>query len=291
MSGGAVRRVLTRGRLVALEGGEACGKSTQAALLAGRLGAVLTHEPGATGLGRRLRELVLGSDAGRVPLDSRAEALLLAADRAQHVAEVVAPALAAGRHVVTDRFSGSTLAYQGHGRGLDLGELARLSSWASQGVEPDVVVLLDVEPAEAATRQGSRTLDRMEAEADGFHERVRAGYLSLAAADPGRWVRVDGSGTAAEVAVRVWEAVSGRLFAGRDDNLRPRPAPHRGPPSTGATGGPVSTGGTGGTGGPGGIGGTGGTGGPGGIGGTGGPGGPPGPEPGPPSATAPGAGR
>lgn len=199
------------GCFVAFEGGEATGKSTQAATLAARLGAVLTREPGGTSIGRHIRALVL--DPANTGLSPRAEALLLAADRAQHVRELVRPALSAGRHVVSDRFSGSTLAYQGHGHGLDLDQLAWLSGWASGGLEPDVVVLLDVDTQVATGRQEGQALDRMESNVADFHERVRAGYRSLAAADPDRWAVVDGTGPVDEVAARVWEAVSGRLEA------------------------------------------------------------------------------
>ncbi len=199
------------GCFVVFEGGEASGKSTQAATLAARLDAVLTREPGGTAVGRHIRALVL--DPANAALDTRAEALLLAADRAQHVREVVQPALRSGRHVVSDRFSGSTLAYQGHGQGLDLDELARLSEWASRGLEPDVVVLLDIEAAVATGRQEGQALDRMESIIPDFHERVRAGYRSLAAADPDRWIVVDGTSPVDEVAARVWEAVSERLDA------------------------------------------------------------------------------
>ena len=192
-----------RGRFVVFEGGEGSGKSTQAARLAERLGAVLTLEPGGTEVGARLRAVVLGD--GAPGLAPRTEALLMAADRAQHVAEVVRPALEAGRHVVSDRYSGSTLAYQGYGRGLDLDELAGLSRWAAEGLEPDVVFLLDVDQATAAARR-CRPRDRIEAAGDTFHQRVVAGYLALAAADPARWVVVDGSGTVEEVAARVWSA-------------------------------------------------------------------------------------
>lgn len=191
------------GRLIAFEGGEACGKSTQAALLAARLGAVLTREPGGTGVGERVRAILLDRDAG--DLGPRAEALLLAAARAQHVAEVIGPALAAGRHVVTDRFSHSSLAYQGHGRGLPLEEVRALSEWATGGLWPDVVVLLDLPAHEAEARRGRP--DRFEAEGGDFHRRVEEGFRALAADDPGRWRVVDGSGTVEEVAARVWEAV------------------------------------------------------------------------------------
>jgi dTMP kinase len=191
------------GVFVVLEGGEGSGKSTQASRLAERLGAVLTLEPGGTEIGQRLRDVVLGD--GGSTLAPRAEALLMAADRAQHVAEVVRPALDAGRPVVSDRFSGSTLAYQGYGRGLDLGDLAWLSGWATEGLEPDVVFLLDVDQEVAAARR-CRPRDRIEAAGDTFHQRVVAGYQALAAADPDRWVVVDGSGTVDEVAARVWSA-------------------------------------------------------------------------------------
>jgi len=194
---------------VAFEGGEASGKSTQATMLAARLGAVLTREPGGTLIGGHIRALVL--DPAHAAIDPRTEALLLVADRAQHVREVVEPALVAGRHVVSDRFSGSTLAYQGYGQGLDRSELSWLSTWASGGLEPDVVVLLDVDTSAAAGRQAGQALDRLESRRSDFHDRVRTGYRALAAADPERWIVVDGSASADEVATRVWDAVSRRL--------------------------------------------------------------------------------
>jgi len=188
------------GRLIAFEGGEACGKSTQAARLAQRLGAVLTREPGGTALGEAVRDLVLhGPSDG---FDARAESLLMLAARAQHVSEVVAPALGSGRDVVTDRFSHSTLAYQGYGRGLDLDELTRLCSWAAQGIWPDVVILLDV-PAELAWERVGRATDRLEAAGAGFHLRVAEGFAAMAAAAPAGWLVVDGTGTVEEVADRV----------------------------------------------------------------------------------------
>lgn len=195
--------------LIAFEGGEACGKSTQAAMLAARLGAVLTREPGGTAVGERVRSLLLDTGAGA--LDPRAEALLLAAARAQHVAEVVAPALAADRAVVTDRFSHSSLAYQGFGRGLPLDEVRALSEWATGGLWPDAVVLLDLPSGEAESRRGRP--DRFESESREFHRRVEAGFRTLAAEDPERWRVVDGSGTRDEVAARVWLAVAGLVTA------------------------------------------------------------------------------
>jgi dTMP kinase len=138
---------MTAGRLIAFEGGEGSGKSTQARLLAASLDAELTFEPGATDVGRAVRALVL--DPASPAMTDRTEALLMAADRAQHVAAVIEPALRAGRHVVTDRYVGSTLAYQGYGRGLDLDALRSLCAWATAGRDADVNVLLDV-PYEAS---------------------------------------------------------------------------------------------------------------------------------------------
>ena len=194
-------------RFIAFEGGEGCGKSTQAVRLADRLGAHLTHEPGATKIGGAIRHLLL--DPSTEGLDARAEALLMAADRAQHVAEVVRPTLASGRHVVTDRFAGSSLAYQGYGRQLPVEEIEHLSRWAAAGTWPDLVVLLDLAADVADARVGTAR-DRLEAEGAAFHERVAAGFRALATADPDLWIVVDASGTEDEVAARVWNAVVAR---------------------------------------------------------------------------------
>ena len=201
-----------RGRLIALEGIDGSGKTTQARIFASTCGTglvTLTAEPGATALGAALREILLDPD--RPPVAERTEALLLAADRAQHVAEVVAPALEAGRWVVSDRFSGSTLAYQGYGRGLSLEDLAQLVDWATAGIEPDLNVLVDVPLAVARQRRSGADDDRLEGLGEAFHERVRSGYLALAAADPRRWVVVDGTGDVDEVAALVSAAVLSRL--------------------------------------------------------------------------------
>ncbi len=198
-----------RGRLIALEGVDGCGKSTQAVLLSGAIGALSTAEPGATPLGATLRSLAL--DPHLPPVSERAEALLMAADRAQHVAEVVGPALEGGRWVVTERFSASTLAYQGYGRGLDLDELRRLVVWAAGGVTPDLTVLLDVPTELTRRRLDPDDADRLERLDDAFHERVRAGYRALAAQDPGSWAVVDGSGEVEAVAERLLAVVVERL--------------------------------------------------------------------------------
>ena len=174
---------MTRGKFIAFEGGEACGKSTQSQRLATAINAVLTREPGGTVIGAQLRAVLL--DPQTVNLSDRAEALLMAADRAQHVAEVVEPALLSGRHVVSDRFAGSSIAYQGHGRGLPVSEIRDLSLWATGGVWPDLIVLLDVPEAEADIRLGS-SRDRMESEPASFHAAVIEGFRSQAAAEPDR---------------------------------------------------------------------------------------------------------
>lgn len=199
---------MTRGKFIAFEGGEACGKSTQAALLASALDALLTREPGGTTIGAQLRSVLL--DQNTIGLSARAEALLMAADRAQHVAEVVEPALASGRHVVTDRFAGSSIAYQGHGRGLSVTEVRDLSMWATDGVWPDLVIFLDVPEAEADRRLGSAR-DRLESEPAAFHAAVIEGFREQARSEPERWVVIDGSPSIDEVAAAVSAAVLERL--------------------------------------------------------------------------------
>jgi dTMP kinase len=201
----------TPGRLIALEGIDGCGKSTQARLLADRLGALLTFEPGATGLGGAVRTLVL--DPGQAPVSDRAEALLMAADRAQHVAEVIRPALDRGTWVVTDRYSASTMAYQGYGRGLDLGELDSLVEWATGGLAPDLSILVEVDLALGRARRNGSPDDRMEGEEGGFLRRVAEGYRCLADQQRTPWLVVDGAGPIDEVAAAVWAGVRDRLGA------------------------------------------------------------------------------
>lgn len=186
---------------VALEGAEGSGKSTQAAILGAALDAVVTRETGGTPIGARLRAIL--HDTEVTDLADRAEALITAADRAQHVDRVVRPALDAGRSVVSDRSVYSTLAYQGYGRGLDLDELRWVNEWAVDGIWPDRVVLLDVPEAVLAARIHGRELDRFERAGDAFHRRVVDGFRTMAAADPDRWTVVDADGTPEEVAARV----------------------------------------------------------------------------------------
>ena len=201
-----------RGRLVAVEGVDGSGKSTQARRLAQSLGAEFTFQFGATGAGKVVREVLL--DPSNDSLDDRTEALLIIADKAQHVAEIVGPALESGRDVVTDRFTASTLAYQGYGRGLDLDELRAMMRFATGGLEPDLHVLLEV-PAEVAARRLGLSLDRFEGEGREFLDRVQAGYRAMAEADPGRWAVVDGDGSVDDVAARTLAAVREGLRGGR----------------------------------------------------------------------------
>jgi len=196
-----------RGSFIAFEGGDACGKSTQARLLAERMDALLTREPGGTAVSEQVRELVLHSD---LAMDDRTEALLMAASRAQLVAEVIRPALEAGRSVVTDRYIGSSLAYQGYGRGLPVNEVRQLSVFATRDLWPDLIVLIDL-PVGVARARLSGERDRIESSDDTFHERLRVGYLELAAADPDRWAVVDGTGTLDEVTAQVDAVLAQRL--------------------------------------------------------------------------------
>jgi dTMP kinase len=198
-----------RGRLLALEGIDGCGKSTQAQALSAALGAHLTHEPGATALGATLRHALLAPDGPEI--STRAEALLMAADRAEHVASVIEPALAAGRWVVTDRFSGSTMAYQGYGRGLALPELAALVEWAAGGVRADLSILVDVTVEVAAARLAASAPDRLERLGLEFAARVRQGFLSQAATDPVHWVVVDGEMEPAALTAHILGIVHERL--------------------------------------------------------------------------------
>ena len=214
-----------RGVFIAFEGGEGAGKSTQARLLAQALRAedrevVLTHEPGDTAVGQRLRAILL--DPATRPLAHRAEALLYAADKAQHVEQVVRRALARGAVVVTDRYVDSTIAYQGAGRALPPAEVERLARWATGDLRPHLTVLLDLPPEVAFSRFERH--DRLESEPLDFHRRVRSAFAALAAADPGHYLVLDAqlpeTQIAEQVQSRVW------LLLGAHVRSRPRqPAP------------------------------------------------------------------
>lgn len=190
-----------RGLFVVLEGGDGVGKSTQADLLvdwlqaAGR-DALRTHEPGASAIGPAVRTLLLSRSS---PLSSAwAEALLYAADRAEHVEGVVRPALARGTVVVCDRYIDSSVAYQGVSRGLGAERVAQVSAWATNGLQPDLTILLDLDPQEAA-RRFTQPADRLESEPVAFHRAVRQAFLDRAALDPGRYEVLDASRPAEQV--------------------------------------------------------------------------------------------
>ena len=205
-----------RGRFITFEGGEGCGKSTQVKRLAEALEAfgrevVVTREPGGTRLAELVRSLL--KDERDDPPCDRSELLLFLAARAQRVKNVIRPALAAGKWVVCDRFSDSTFAYQGYGRGLPLDELRLMNGFACDGLTPDLTLLLDVRPEVARERMRRReeatntSADRIEQAGDGFHDRLRAGFMELAAADPGRIKVIDANGTPDEVWENVRQAV------------------------------------------------------------------------------------
>ena len=200
---------------VTLEGIEGCGKSTQARRLAAALGGdvLLTREPGGTPLGQGIRALLL--DSAHLHLVPEAEVLLFFADRAQHVREVLRPALAAGRLVISDRYLDSSLAYQGHGRRLPLALLEAVAELATGGLRPELSVLLDLPVDEGLARLRARgAANRLDAEPREFHERVRDGYERLVAADPGRWARVDARGPEEQVTGLLLQALRARGLCG-----------------------------------------------------------------------------
>ena len=200
-----------RGVFITFEGGEGCGKSTQLRILARRLEAAgvpvrSLREPGGTVVGEAVRGLLL--DPETTGLDAFAELLLYEASRAQLVAEVIEPALESGEIVLCDRFADSSMAYQGHARGLPLVEVAALNDIATGGLSADRTVLLDIEPALGVRRATYEGADRLEGEDLAFHERVRAGFLAIAAEEPDRVRVVDASGDVETVAARVFAALS-----------------------------------------------------------------------------------
>ncbi|MEP9384554.1 dTMP kinase [Nocardioides sp. KR10-350] len=189
-----------RGVFVCFEGGEGSGKSTQSRLLADALTGEgytvrLTFEPGDTVVGKELRRIVLSPETG--DLDDRCEALLYAADKAEHVATLVLPALERGEVVVTDRYVDSTLAYQGAGRALDVAELEEVARWATRDLRPHLTVVLDLDPTAGLKRFEGR--DRIEGESLAFHERVREAFVAMAKADPDHYLVVDARSPADEI--------------------------------------------------------------------------------------------
>ncbi|MEO8265013.1 MAG: dTMP kinase [Ilumatobacteraceae bacterium] len=196
-------------RYIALEGAEGTGKSTHAARLAAHLDAVLTRETGGTDIGARIRTIL--HDTSLTHLSHRAEALLTAADRAQHIDEIVRPALSRGRHVVSDRSVYSTLAYQGYGRCLPIEEIREINEWAVHSCWPDLVVLIDTPIDVLERRMRGRQLDRFEREDAEFHARVRDGFRTMADADPDHWVVIDGGASMEEVGTNIRRCVTERL--------------------------------------------------------------------------------
>ena len=204
---------MKRGHFITFEGPEGSGKSTQIRLLAAHLHAcgvqtLLTREPGGTSTGEAIRHL-LQHESSDADMDHRTEVLLFCASRAQIVAQVIRPALEQGTWVLCDRFTDSTLAYQGYGRGFELEALRSLNHFATGGLTPDLTLLLDIPVEESFRRIRARTaeIDRIERAAQTFHERLRLGYLQLAAAEPERFRLIQSAGSVEQTSSEVWKMV------------------------------------------------------------------------------------
>jgi dTMP kinase len=194
---------------ITFEGGEGCGKSTQARLLLKKLEqqgipTILTHEPGGTALGNEIRILLKRKQGPSI--SPQAELFLFAASRVQLVAELVRPALQEGKVVICDRFTYSTIVYQGYGRGLDLATVSVVNTMATGNLNPDLTILLDM-PSEQGLERRRRSKDRFELEDLSFHHRVREGYLKMATAEPDRWLLIDASLAKAKIAEIIWDKV------------------------------------------------------------------------------------
>jgi len=204
---------MTRGFFIAIEGGEGAGKSTQAKILADRLretayDVVVTREPGGTRIGERIRAIT--HDTENVDLHAKTEAYLMAASRAQHVTEIIEPALASGKIVICDRFLDSSIAYQGYGRKLGAEKITELNALAVDGIIPDITILLDV-PVDVglSRRNGShKNLDRLDTQQKDFYDRVNDGYRTLAKRNSGRYGVIDATRSIPDVASRIWSVVS-----------------------------------------------------------------------------------
>ncbi len=196
---------------ITFEGCEGCGKSVQSRALYRRLTklaipSLLVHEPGVTPLGKRITRLLKWTQS--VPISPLAELLLFNASRAQLVAEVIRPSLDSGKVVICDRYADSTIAYQSYGRGLDLPVVKMVNDMATKGLRPDLTILLDIAVKAGLTRKRGKKPDRFELEALPFHQRVREGYLKLAAEEPQRWLMIDAEQSKAKIAQIIWERVS-----------------------------------------------------------------------------------
>lgn len=200
---------MTTASYIVLEGLEGCGKSTHTKRLGEHLNAVITREPGGTRIGSLLRAIL--ADTENTDLDRRTEALLMAADRAQHMAEVIQPALQRGQHVVSDRSIYSTLAYQGYGRQLGTSDLLTISTWALNNRLPDMVIYIDVPTDVLNERLAKRDLDRFEREGPEFFARIAQGFTELRTADPDRWIVIDGTMPKDDVEAAIRTAVLDRL--------------------------------------------------------------------------------
>jgi dTMP kinase len=202
------------GLFITFEGGEGCGKSTQSRLLLKKLEqrnipVILTHEPGGTALGDELRKALKRRRGSFI--SPQAELFLVAASRSQLVAELIRPALQEGRVVICDRFTYSTMVYQGYGRGLDFTAIKMVNNMATMHLNPDLIILLDISPEQGLARKQSLK-DRFELEDLPFHRRVREGYLKMAAAEPNRWLVIDASLPKAKIAEIIWARVSQLLL-------------------------------------------------------------------------------
>ena len=200
---------------ITFEGGEGCGKSTQSRLLLKKLErqnipVVLTHEPGGTALGNELRKTLKRKRDSCI--SPQAELFLLAASRAQLVAELIRPALEEGKVVICDRFTHSTMVYQGYGRGLDFTAITMVNNMATRYLNPDLIILLDISPEQGLARKQSLK-DRFELEDLSFHHRVREGYLKMATAEPDRWLVIDASLPKGKIAEIIWDRVSKLLLS------------------------------------------------------------------------------